>query len=192
MHIYPHIYRKLKRAPQVVLPKDIGTIMAYTCISKESIVVDAGAGSGWLALSLARLCKQVYSYDIRGDFLDVARKNQEILGIENIEFKLGDVCKKIEERNVDLVTLDLPGSEKALRNAKKALKPGGYVVGYLPHMEQVKKFVEKLSSLGFEEPCTTETIVRDFLVRKEGMRPTNTGLWHTAYLVFARKKLEQR
>ncbi|EQD32669.1 hypothetical protein B1A_19380, partial [mine drainage metagenome] len=29
--------------------------------------------------------------------------------------------------------------------------------------------------------------VRDMLVRKEGMRPSTKGLWHTAYLVFARK-----
>ncbi len=191
MYIYPHIYRKLKRVPQVVLPKDIGTIIAYTCISKDSIVVDAGAGSGWLALALARLCKHVYSYDIRDDFLEVAEKNKGILGIDNIEFKHGDVFKKIDEKDVDLVTLDLPSSEKALRNAKKALKAGGYVAGYLPNMEQAKRFAEKLSSLGFEESYTTETIVRDFLVRKEGMRPTNKGIWHTAYLVFARKSAPQ-
>ncbi len=187
MYIYPHIYRKLKRVPQVVLPKDIGTIVAYTCLSKDSIVVDAGTGSGWLALSLARLCKHVYSYDIREDFIEVAKKNKEILGIDNIDFKHGDVRKKIDEKNVDLVTLDFPGSEKALKNVKKVLKEGGYVVGYLPHMEQVKAFVAKLEALGFEEPYVVETIVRDFLVRKEGMRPTNKGIWHTAYLAFARK-----
>lgn len=187
MFIYPKIYRKLRRGPQVILPKDIGMIIAYSGIDKSSICVDAGTGSGWLAVSLARLCKHVYSYDIRPDFLQIGEKNKEILMLDNITFVNGDVFKKINETGVDLVTLDLPSSEKALKNAKKALKSGGTVVGYLPHTEQVKRFVLKLESLGFVEPHTIETIVRDMLVRKEGVRPSNTGIWHTGYLVFARK-----
>ncbi len=186
MFIYPHIYRKLKRGPQVILPKDIGTIIAYTCIDKNSICVDAGTGSGWLALSLARICKHVYSYDQRDDFLAIAEKNRVILGIDNVTLKRGDVFKKIEEREVDLVTLDLPNAEKAVKNARKALKPGGYIVGYVPNMEQAKTFVKKLEQLKFFDIYTTETIIRDILVREEGTRPSTKGIWHTAYLVFAR------
>ena len=58
----PH-YRRLKRGPQVVLPKDIGMIIAYTGVGKESVCVDAGTGSGWLAISLARIAKEVTTYD---------------------------------------------------------------------------------------------------------------------------------
>jgi tRNA (adenine57-N1/adenine58-N1)-methyltransferase catalytic subunit len=46
------LLRKLKRGPQVVLPKDIGMILGFTGVGKTSKVVDAGAGSGWLAISL--------------------------------------------------------------------------------------------------------------------------------------------
>jgi tRNA (adenine57-N1/adenine58-N1)-methyltransferase catalytic subunit len=188
LFIYPKTYRKLKRGPQVILPKDIGTIIAYSGIDKNSVCVDAGTGSGWLAVSLARLCKHVYSYDIRVDFLKIAEYNVNYLGLDNVTLENGDVTKKINEKDVDLVTLDLPNSDKALRHAKKALKPGGTVVGYLPHVEQVKTFVLKLNSLDFTDVHTIEVIVRDYLVRKEsGVRPTNVGLWHTAYLVFARK-----
>ena len=42
----PPILKKLKRGPQVLLPKDLGMIVAYGGMSKESVVVDAGAGSG--------------------------------------------------------------------------------------------------------------------------------------------------
>ena len=187
MFIYPRMYRKLKRGPQVILPKDIGMIIAYSDLDKNSVCVDAGTGSGWLAVALARLCKQVYSYDIREDFLKIAQQNVDMLGLTNVVLKNIDVTKKIEEKDVDLVTLDLPSSEKALRNAKKALKPGGTVVGYLPHTEQVNRYVMKLEALGLIDIHTIEVIVRDMLVRKEGTRPTNVGLWHTAYLVFARK-----
>ena len=187
MFIYPKIYRKLKRGPQVILPKDIGIIIVYSGVSKDSVCVDAGTGSGWLAVSLARLCKQVYSYDLREYFLAIAEKNRVTLGLDNLTLKQGDVFKKIDEKEVDLVTLDMPNSDKALKNARNALKSDGTVVGYLPHTEQVKKFVEKLEKLNFIDVHTIEVIVRDMLVRKDGTRPTNTGLWHTAYLVFARK-----
>ncbi len=187
MFIYPSAYRKLKRGPQVILPKDIGIIITYTGIGKESICVDAGTGSGWLATALARVCKQVYSYDIREDFLEIARKNLDITGQHNIVLKNGVVTKKIEEKNVDLVTLDMPNADKALKNARGALKEGGYVVGYLPNMEQVKTFVEKLEKLDFKDIYSVEVIVREMLVRKEGTRPSTKGIWHTAYLTFAKK-----
>jgi tRNA (adenine57-N1/adenine58-N1)-methyltransferase len=81
----------------------------------------------------------------------------------------------------------MPNSEKGIRNAYKALKEGGKIAGYLPQMEQVKKFVGKLEKFGFKDTITFEIIARDMLVRKEGMRPSTKGVWHTAYLVFAEK-----
>lgn len=188
MFIYSKIYRKLKRGPQVILPKDIGIIVAYSGIDKNSVCVDAGTGSGWLAVSLARLCKKVYSYDVRQDFIGIGEKNRLLLGLDNLEFINKDVTKGISQRDIDLVVLDMPGSEKALASAKKALKPGGMVVGYLPHAEQMKKFAEKLEKLRFYDLHAVEVIVRDMLVRKEGTRPSTTGIWHTAYLLFARKE----
>ena len=186
MFIYPRTYKVLKRGPQVVLPKDIGIITAYSDIDRNSLCVDAGSGSGWLALGLAKVCRQVVSYDIRSDFLEIAEKNKARLGLDNVTFKLGDVFKKIDEKNVDLITLDLPSPEKALKNVKKALKKGGTVVSYLPNVEQVKKYVKKLENLGFTDIYTVEVIVRDILVRDEGTRPSTKGIWHTGYITFAR------
>ncbi len=185
--LVPPSYRRLKRGPQVILPKDIGIIMAYTGVGKRSVCVDAGTGSGWLAVSLARACKHVTSYDIRDDFLKIAEKNKAIEGLDNLDLVNRDVTKSIKEKDVDLVTLDLPNSDKVVRHAHKALKPEGYVVGYLPHMEQVKKFVKALERYSFRNVFTIEVIVRDMLVRAEGMRPSTKGVWHTAYLVFAQK-----
>ncbi len=182
----PH-FKKLKRGPQVILPKDIGIIISYTGVGKNSVCVDAGTGSGWLAVSLAKITKQVTSYDNRDDFLEIAEKNRIIENLENLKLKKGDVFKKISEKNVDLVTLDLPDADKAVKNARGALKTDGYVVGYLPHMEQVVKFVETLNRYAFRNPITLEVTVRDLLVREQGMRPSTKGVWHTAYLVFAQK-----
>lgn len=187
LFIYPEIYRKMKRGPQVILPKDIGIIIAYSGIGKESICVDAGTGSGWLSASLARIAKEVYSYETRPEFIAIAEKNKAMLSLDNLTIKNKDVLKRIDEKDVDLVTLDMPNSEKALKNAYKALRTGGTVFGYLPHTEQVSKFVTQLNKLGFAEAHTVEVIVRDMLVREEGVRPSTKGIWHTAYLTFARK-----
>lgn len=188
MFIYPRMYRKLRRGPQVILPKDIGMIIAYSGIGKESVCVDAGTGSGWLAVSLARLCKKVYSYDVRQDFLEIAERNRTALGLDNLELINRDATKGIAQRDVDLVVLDMPSSERALASARKALKPEGMVVGYLPHTEQVSKFAARLTKLGFTDVYALEAIVRDMLVREEGTRPSTKGIWHTAYLVFARNR----
>ncbi len=186
-HMYlPMPFKEMRRGPQVILPKDIGMIIEYCNISKESICVDAGTGSGWLACSLARICKKVTSYEIREDFAKIAKHNSELLNLDNLEIKNMDI-KKAKEKDVDVVTLDLPEAEKVVKKAYSMLKIGGRIAGYLPHMEQVKRFIAALEKAGFSDISTYEVIARDILVRKEGMRPSTNGVWHTAYLVFATK-----
>jgi tRNA (adenine57-N1/adenine58-N1)-methyltransferase catalytic subunit len=186
------LLRKLKRGPQVVLPKDIGMIIAFTGVGKTSKVVDAGAGSGWLAISLGNVAKSVVAYERREEFADLAKKNVERAGLKNVKVKVEDVLSGISEKGVDLVTLDLADSDQVVKHAFGALKPGGYVVGYLPHAEQVRRFVSECEKTGFDEIFTLECIVREMLVREQGFRPENVGLTHTAYLTFARKNQEEK
>lgn len=185
--ILPRAYRNLKRGPQVILPKDIGTIISHSNINKNSICVDAGTGSGWLAVSLAKICREVYSYEIRPDFVKIAEKNKIIADTDNLIIKNQDILKGIKEKNVDLVTLDMPDSDRAIRYAYKALVEKGIIVGYLPHIEQAKKFVKKLERYKFRDIYTLETIIRDILIRDRGTRPSTKGIWHTAYLTFGEK-----
>lgn len=187
MFVYPSMYRKLRRGPQVILPKDIGIIVSYSGIGRDSVCVDAGTGSGWLAVSLARICSKVYSYDTRPEFIAIAERNRAMLGLDNLEFINADVTKGISQKGVDLVVLDMPSSDKALPSARKALREGGTVAGYLPHAEQLNRFVKRLGKLGFADTHAVEAIVRDMLAREEGTRPSTKGIWHTAYLVFATK-----
>ncbi len=130
------------------------------------------------------MTKHVTSYEIREDFAKIAEHNKEILGLTNLDIKLKDF-RKAEEENVDLVTLDLPEAHKMVKKALKILKPNGIIVAYLPHTEQVGKFVHKLAANGIMNHITFEVIARDILVRDAGIRPSTKGVWHTAYLVFA-------
>ncbi|MEM0147714.1 MAG: methyltransferase domain-containing protein [Candidatus Micrarchaeaceae archaeon] len=186
----PMPFKKMKRGPQVILPKDIGMIIAYSNITKDSICVDAGTGSGWLACALARISKQVVSYELREDFVNIAEYNKKMLNLTNLEIKIGDF-RKAKEKNVDLVTLDLPEAHKMVHTALKILKPGGVIVAYLPHTEQVGKFIKKLISENITNYITFEVIARDILVRDAGIRPSTKGIWHTAYIVFATNLIQQ-
>ncbi|MGV8176601.1 MAG: tRNA (adenine-N1)-methyltransferase [Candidatus Bilamarchaeaceae archaeon] len=183
---FPSFLKKLSRGPAVILPKDAGAIIAYSGIGKESAVVEAGAGSGFLTAYLGRIAKKVVSYEKDERWVAVVKENVKKLGLENVEVKHGDIFNGIEEKDVDLVVLDLPEAEKAVAHAFSSLKKGGMVVGYLPHTEQVKSFVDECTK-HTNDIFTTEIIAREYEVRDRGTRPSHFGLMHTAYLVFAKK-----
>lgn len=191
--VWPIHTKKLKRGPQVVLPKDAGAIIAYSGICKESFVLDAGAGSGWLAVQLGMIAKRVIAYDNRPEFAELAQKNAKRAGLDNVEVRVRNIIEQgFDEAGADVITLDMASSDKVAGHAFAALKEGGVLVGYMPHTEQLKAFVMAAKAAGFEdEVFSCEIIIRGMLVRDAGVRPENTGLTHTGYLAFARKPAAQ-
>jgi tRNA (adenine57-N1/adenine58-N1)-methyltransferase len=175
----------------VVLPKDAAQIAAYTGVGPGDLVVDAGAGSGFLAIFLGNLVRpggQVISYEIREDFAEVAKENIATAGLADVvKVKVADAYKGIEEREADLVTLDLPEPERALPHAEKALKLGGYLAVFSPCIETVQRLYEAFKNHSFLEKRTIECLVREFETGKRGTRPKTRMIAHTGYLSFARK-----
>jgi len=188
----PSIWKKLRRGPQVILLKDAAMISALTGLQSGDKVIDCGAGSGFLSCYLGSIVApagKVYAYEKREEFLKISEGNVRKAGLDGVvSIKLKDVVTEgFEEKDVDLVTLDLADSALALPHAFAALKAGGFCVGYLPHAEQVQAFVKAALAAGFEQGETIEVIMRPMLVRERGFRPENSGLLHTAYLSFLRK-----
>ncbi len=182
------IYKKIRRSAQIISLKDIGMIIAYTGINKTSNVVDAGAGSGALAIFLAHICKKVSTYEIREDFYKVAKANKEKLKMENLVVKHKDIMEGIDEKNVDMISLDLPAPWKAVNVAEKALKVGGYLVNYSPSISQTVDLVNCLQKKdNFVHLNTTEIIKRDWEVKDRKIRPITTQNVHTGFLSYFRK-----
>jgi|TARA_Y100000310_G_scaffold331481_1_gene405142 tRNA (adenine57-N1/adenine58-N1)-methyltransferase len=181
----PDKLRKIKRAPQIITFKDAGIIAAHTGMCKEDVVVEAGGGSGAMTIFMASIVKQVHTYEIRKDFHAIVKKNLERCGVTNVDLKHADVTKGIKEKNVDIVMLDMGAPASAVPGACKALKPGGFIVGYCPTVEQVVKFKNSLTK--FSNIIVREIIERIWEAGGDMSRPKTAPIGHTAFLIFARK-----
>ncbi len=181
-------FENLKRLPQAVIAKDSGMIITTTGLGPDSIVVDAGAGSGWLASALARVCKHVTTYEMREEFIQNVKNNIALLGLKNISVKHGDFTKGIDEKDVDLITLDMPQPWDAMDAVMGSLKIGGYLVCYLPTIPQVMQQNDALRQSGkFLIMKNIELIERPWHVEGKKVRPSSEGIGHTAFLIFARR-----
>lgn len=181
----------MERKAQIVLPKDGMVIIHHCDIKSGDTIVEGGVGSGALTMLLAYAVAprgRVISYEIREDFLRVARRNVKRSGLEgNAEIIKGDVTESIAERDVDAVVLDIPNPWDAVQNAFNALKPGGHVACYSPTMNQVESTVRTMRELDFAHIRTIETLQRDIIVGERGTRPGFDMLGHTGYVTIGRK-----
>ncbi len=185
---YADIYKKIKRGAQIIPLKDIGLIVAETGIGKESVIVDAGAGSGALSCFLAHIAKEVVTYEIREDFMEIVKKNISFLGLKNIMIKHKNIYEGIDEKNVDVVTLDVPEPWKAIDSAADALKAGGFLVAYCPTIPQTADFVNAIhDNTRFTHIKTVEVIEREWEVAGRKVRPKSTSIGHSGILSFCRK-----
>jgi tRNA (adenine57-N1/adenine58-N1)-methyltransferase len=180
--------KKIKRTAQVILPKDAALILAQTGISSDSLVIDFGTGSAYLAIFLANYLSKgkVVTYEKNKEFAKIASENIKASGLKNIKLKRKDVSKGVEERNADLVTIDLQHPEKFIKLAYRVLKLGGWLAVYSPTIEEMLKVKKEIKKFNFLQPVAVENIVREWKLKKT-TRPKTMGIMHTGFLIFARK-----
>jgi tRNA (adenine57-N1/adenine58-N1)-methyltransferase len=187
---------KAERKTQIVYPKDLGMIAAMTGVSSGSIVVEAGTGSGVLTTFLANLIKpngHVFSYEIRPEFIEIARRNIDRAGLADfVTIKHADAKKGFDEKNVDVVIIDVGDPWTLVRVSWMALKGGGVFASISPTMNQVEKLVAELVNAGFVNIESLELLLRNLEARTGMTRPSMRMIGHTAYLTFARKVLSDR
>ena len=177
---YEDLLHFIKRGPQIITLKDASLIGSYLNLKPNYTVVDIGTGSGMLAIHLATRVPngKVITYEKRSDFAKIAKRNIELFGIKNIEIKIKDATKGIDEE-ADAISVDIPEPWKL---SFDKLKYGRYAVIYLPSAEQVIKFRDS-TELHIEK--IVEIKEREFKIKP--FRPINTQLDFTAYIIVARK-----
>jgi tRNA (adenine57-N1/adenine58-N1)-methyltransferase catalytic subunit len=183
----------MPRGAQVIYPKDAAQIVAMGDVFPGAKVLEAGAGSGALTCSLLRAVGaggQVFSYELRPDFAEIARRNVEaFLGGEqpNWTLSVGDVAE-CGETGFDRIVLDMLTPWDVLDLVERALIPGGVFVGYVATTPQLSELVEAIRERGgFTEPRAWESLVRDWHADGLAVRPDHRMIAHTAFLVIARR-----
>jgi 23S rRNA (cytosine1962-C5)-methyltransferase len=92
--------------------------------------LDCFTNTGAFALQFARCCESVLAVDISEESIQLARRNSELNGIQNIDFKSGNVFDFLRElenagRTFDIICLDPPAfakNRKALSGARSGYK----------------------------------------------------------------------
>ncbi|MFV2041032.1 MAG: tRNA (adenine-N1)-methyltransferase, partial [Candidatus Hydrothermarchaeales archaeon] len=187
------IYEKMPRAGSYMLKKDMGMILGCLGVGTGAVVVDAGTGSGALAIFLGNVVGasgKVYSYERKPEFAAVAGGNVKTAGLEDVvSVGVCDVLEGFREDNgsVDFVTLDLNEAWKTLEEVKRILRRGGRIAIYNPYIEHARLVHNRLVELGFIEIKTIESVTREMEFRAQGTRPKTSRVGHSGYLTFARK-----
>ncbi len=159
-------------------------------MSPDSLIFDAGTGSGLLAAYLAYFNKygEVITVEKRKEFAEVARRNFKLAKLKNIHQIVGDALFVADgfKKEFDLVVLDMKDDVEFIPKAKQILKNSGYVVVYNPYIEAARKVYEAMIKHGFKELEAFEILRIDLDVKRIGTR-TATKVWHTGYITIGRK-----
>jgi tRNA (adenine57-N1/adenine58-N1)-methyltransferase len=183
-------FKHFKRSATPIMPKDIGAIIAYTGLSPDSLILDAGTGTGMLAAYLAYFNKygEVVTVEKRPEFAKIARRNFKLAGLKNIHQIVGDVRFVAEgfKKEFDLIVLDMKDDAEFIPTAKRLLKTSGYLAVYNPYIEPTRRVYEVMVKEGFKEVESFEIVRIDLEHKRVGTRPF-TRVWHTGFIVIGRK-----
>lgn len=163
-------------------------------LQKGMRVADFGAGSGFYALTAARLVGdkgKVYAVDIQKDLLVKLKKDAGAKKILNIEIIWGDLEKengaKLEDNSVDRIIVSnllfqIGGKESLVREATRILRPNGKIL--------VIDWTDSFGGLGPEPKAIFGQETARTLFENAGFvleRTIDAGAHHYG-LIFAKKK----
>ncbi|MBC7116580.1 MAG: tRNA (adenine-N1)-methyltransferase [Pseudothermotoga sp.] len=181
---------KMKRQTQIVYPKDIGFILLMLDVHEGSRVIDAGIGSGAMCAALARAVGEkgkVYAYERREEFKRLAEDNLAKWGlVDRVEIKLRDISEGFDER-VDAIFLDVPDPWNYIGQCYEALNGSGNLAIVCPTTNQVQRVLKEISKFSLVGIEVWESLFRQYKPVAERLRPFDRMVAHTAYMIFARK-----
>jgi len=187
-----YVDRGFRRRTQVIYPKDHGLIIMLLDLRPGMRVLEIGVGSGFTTAILAQIVGEtgrVYSYEVRRDNIEVAKKNLEKIGLlDRVVIKHRDARLGVDEEDIDAAVVDMPDPWAVLRHLHRALRPSAGAVFFLPAVNQVQRLLMALELHGgWAELGVYEVLLRGYEPRGDALRPFTTMIAHTGYLVYARK-----
>ena len=201
-HVYVPSFEEfillMKRGPQIIYPKDIGSILIAGNINKNSNILEIGTGSGALTLYLILILdkeSQLFTLDESkrnqrraqktiDRFLTSSKINDNFLKVNYINNNLSNFSFKDIADEVDTIITDIPEPWEFF--IKNKIEKNLNWVSYLPSITQVEKIVIKLNEHNFINIKIMETLNREWIVDKKIVRPKNEMVGHTGFVVSAR------
>lgn len=183
-------YLRIKRLAQIIPLKDIGYIISYTGLGKDSVVVEAGAGSGAVGTFISRFVKKVTAYDINEEHINVVKMNIKKFGLKNYEVFEHDLYTGLRKKDegCDLLILDLPDPKESGK-ACLQVKQGGFIVNYSPMINQAVDFSRMIQAQqdDFYYMKTLAVGEDEWEIDKFKARPRSKSKIHSGFLTFARR-----
>lgn len=144
------------------------------------VIADLGAGEGTFSQLLALRAKRVIAIDNSENMVEFGRKLAQTHGLQNLEFRLGDLeAVPLEDEAVDVAFFSQSlhhaiHPEQAVEEAFRILKPDGRIVilDLLRHQFEEAREMYADVWLGF-----TELELRSFL-KKSGFSNVETAIVH--------------
>ena len=111
-----------------------GNPTALAGLKEGEVVLDLGSGGGidvFIAAKKVGPKGKAIGVDMTDEMLELARRNAEEVGIENVEFRKGDIEDlPVEDESVDVIISNCvinlaPDKDKVFTEAFRVLKPGG-------------------------------------------------------------------
>ena len=111
-----------------------GTPLVYADVKEGDVVLDLGSGAGidvFLASKMVGAEGKVMGLDMTQEMIDRARENAEEAGIQNVEFRLGEMeDMPVEDESIDWIMSNCvinlsPDKSKVFSEAFRVLKAGG-------------------------------------------------------------------
>lgn len=198
----PELCGGMLRGAQTISAKDAGLIIARLGIGRSDRVLEAGLGSGGLALHISRCLGK--------DGLHITvepRDEHAAIGLANLERGAdswvdgpahhhvhGSLEESVDQvathaAEYDAIVLDLPNHEAAVAAAAPLLTVGGRLACYCPVTSQVEAAWTACESAGLSVEWAGELMERRWgRASKGGIRPINGSLGHTAFLLIAQRR----
>ena len=181
----------LKRASQIVYPKDIGQILLKLDVGPGKRIIEAGTGSGALTVALAHGVQPdgtVYSHEVREDMLAIARRNLETVGLAGrVQFIQRDIAEGFAATDADSLFLDVREPWDYLTQACAAMRDGGFFGAIVPTTNQVSWLLAEMERHPLMSIEVMEILLREYKPVPARLRPQDRMVAHTGFLIFARK-----
>ncbi|MFU0573330.1 tRNA (adenine-N1)-methyltransferase [Gardnerella greenwoodii] len=190
----------MPRGAQIMYPKDIAQVIALGDIRSGMRVLESGAGSGAMSLSLLDAvgeCGKLTTIELRPDFARIAEFNATLYYGKRPEWwnlLTGDfdsVAKTLDAHSVDRIMLDMLDPWNRLEQAHRVIVPGGVLIAYVTTTTQMSRMAEALRESGvWTEPEIQETLERTWKAQGLAVRPDHAMIGHTGFLIVSRAMAE--